>query len=200
MSSLILSISGKIDLPPIDKARIKALYQEQSGKCFYCGFDALRSLKATADELSNDWVLACPLCYDTLNLDEAAKERKRGRIIATNSFTQEQINIIMHIAWATRHYRSEEFSSTAISTIWNKLQQLTYNVEYRFGKGASKLDVASNVFASLGEKYYEKRKKICEDLRYLPSDLDYPLFLGYWQEEVYSGYKDLLPSTEVISG
>ena len=197
-SKLIVSVSGKVDLPDPTKDTIKALYQKQNGECFYCGFEAMRSLKPVADEQSQSWVLCCPICYDVLNLDEAARERPRGRIIATNDFTQEQINIAMQVAWATQYHVGDDFPSTAISTVWNKLQQLTYGVEYRFGKGTSKLPVAASVLASLGEKYYEKRKTICHDLRYLPNDKDYPVFLSYWQSEVYGKYKDDIPKMEVV--
>lgn len=197
-SKLIVGVSGKVDIPNHTKETIKELYQLQGGECFYCGFEAKRSLKPVADEQTRSWVLACPICYDVLNLDEAAKERTRGRIIATTDFTQEQINIAMHVAWATQHIVGDDFPSTAISTVWNKLQQLTYGVEYRFGKGTSKLPVAASVLASLGDKFYEKRKTICHDLRYLPNDKDYPVFLSYWQEEIYTQYKDAIPEIEVV--
>ena len=106
-----------------------------------------------------------------------------------------------HIRAHLHHHQyhvGDDFPSTAISTVWNKLQQLTYGVEYRFGKGTSKLPVAASVLASLGEKYYEKRKTICHDLRYLPNDKDYPVFLSYWQSEVYGKYKDDIPKMEVV--
>lgn len=186
---LTLGLLSRSGLKKPSAKEVKTKFKAQSGECAFCHFPAKLALRPVAH--LKGWVLACPLCADSCQLD-LAKKRPGGHIIYSDLFTQEQVNIIVHMAWCFRTLHPEHYRNSVYDVTTVKFRNLTYETKKHFEDGFDRVDVLSAVLEDLSKPVYEEREQNLKGLLYFPHYDSYKKQTSYWKENVYPAYESLM--------
>lgn len=191
---LVLGVSNRQNKRVLTKAELRDMFKAQDGSCAFCNMKALNWLRPVF--LDDDQaLLACPLCADTMELDHVGARHQHGQIVFSDIFTQIEVNLICHAAWAYKATRPEDYKNSTYEVLLSRIQQGVFEAKSRFEQGYQKVDVVSDVLSNLSDKLYAERATVLSGLLYFPREDNYAAQISYWKELVYPDYEQFLQQT-----
>lgn len=187
---LKIGVSNRPYFEMPSKAELSALYKKQKGTCAFCGFPALKAMRAVRPD-DCEVALACPFCADVLELDKAylstQGRTQPGYMIVMPDLSQAELNILVHQIFAQQTLNPNSFDGSTASRVYDKLSQNIHYAKLSLQKGGSEPSVIADMLMGLPDSKYAKRHSIFDDiaLRYLPKFGIYDRFTEYWSQNTY---------------